>query len=93
MDARFVNRVQEKEKEMNSVTAEKHREGTDEYFRYQLNFEEWKSIVEIGANSRCGRDTIQRSLNRMMEAGEVERRWRGNERFGCYEYRRKAASR
>ncbi len=56
---------------------------------------EWLSLVsegdtaaELHERHRCDRSvaTISKHLKSLHEQGLLGRRWRGNERFGCWEY-------
>ena len=50
--------------------------------------DEWTGIVDLITRHGGRYGTFRASANRLVEAGELERVWDGNERFGRYVYRR-----
>ncbi len=51
----------------------------------QSNYRSISEVVRFGGGLREG--TVRNSLKRLVERGEVLRRWEGNERYGRYVYR------
>lgn len=61
-------------------------EQKDDLLLRRLPPDDWAAIVDL-ARSGLRVGTIRGSLKRLLDAGTIERRWDGNERFGRYIYR------